>query len=103
MIMAAIDKPQFPRPASTPCAKPMSRGLDQSDVMWVPTTKPVPAKLNRSLEMSICVYVVENAKAKHGMAITTMMILKVFLGPNLSVSRPTMIRPGAVRAPFVRK
>ena len=46
---------------------------------------------------------VENAKAKHGMASTIIMMLKVLRGPNLSVRRPTTIRPGAVRATFVIK
>src|SRR3972149_4500524 len=101
MRIAAIEEPQLPRPASTPWAKPMSLGLNHREVMWMPTTKPVPTIERRSLETSIWVYELANAKAKQGMAITIMTIVKVFLGPSLSESMPMMTRPGMVRATLV--
>jgi len=98
MVIAASDDPQFPRPASTPCAKPVSFGLNQREVMAIPTTKPVPTALRIRRDMSISVKVVAKANQMQGTVIDHITRQKVLRGPSRSHSMPTMTRIGTVRA-----
>jgi len=55
MVIAAAAEPRLPQPAQDPSAKPISRGLNHSAVMWMPTTKlaPVVETTSSTTEISV--------------------------------------------------
>ena len=76
----------------------MLRGLNQSAVMWMPTTKLAPTLDSTRRDTSNCVLVVPNAKNRAGMAMVTIRMENTRRGPKRSSAAPTRMRAGMVSA-----
>jgi hypothetical protein len=59
----------------------MSRGLNQSAVMWMPTTKLAPIEESTRRAMKSCSRVSPKAKTRAGIAISTISTEKTRRGP----------------------
>ena len=76
----------------------MSRGLNQSAVIWMPTTKEAPTDDSTRRDTKSCSRVSPKAKTKVGMAIETISTENTRRGPHLSSAMPTRMRAGMVSA-----
>ena len=76
----------------------MSRGLNHSAVMWMPTTNEAPTEDSTRRETNNCSRVWPKAKTKVGIAIATISTENTRRGPHLSSAMPTRMRAGMVSA-----
>ena len=76
----------------------MSRGLNHSAVMWMPTTKLAPTELSTRRDTNNCSLVVPKAKNSVGTAMVTISSENTRRGPKRSSAMPTRMRAGIVSA-----